>query len=110
MQAGQKVYILEADFGILGRVFLETPPDDDLETVMANLMSGDYHGAVKRVIAVDPDMADVSADIAQELVSRAWRAGVDLPGDVRDFCSARCRHESAGFDTVEAGNADETRP
>jgi hypothetical protein len=46
-------------------VFLETPPDDDLKTVMANLMSGDYHGAVKRVIAVDPEMADVSADIAQ---------------------------------------------
>jgi hypothetical protein len=42
-------------------------------------MSGDYHGSVRRVIAVDPDIGDISVDIAQESVRRAWRAGIDLP-------------------------------
>lgn len=81
-----RIYVLEADFGILGRVLLETPLGNDLETVMGDLESGDYHGSIKRVLAVDPDTADVSVDVAQELVRRAWRAGVDLPHDVRDFC------------------------
>lgn len=82
-----RVYIMESDFGIIGRAFVETDAGNDLETLIADLMSGDYNGSVKRVIAVDVDVADVSVDLAGELVRRAWRAGVDLPKDVRDFCS-----------------------
>lgn len=87
MSINNKVYIVEADFGKGGRVFNETPPTDDKEAVIQNLLDGQYHGTPIRVIAVDPDMADVSADIAGELVRRAYHDGVDLLSEVRDFCS-----------------------
>lgn len=86
LPTGQKVFIIECDFGVLGRAFAETEPDTDQEAVIQSLMSGDFPGEPRRIVAFDPDQADVSADIAQELVRRAWHAGVDLPDDVRDFC------------------------
>jgi hypothetical protein len=77
----QTVYLVVNKFGNLRTAFPETDVDKaDLETVIGDLMSGQYSDPV-RVVAFNTAeqwSADVSQDVAHEMKRRADPAGDDL--------------------------------
>jgi hypothetical protein len=82
------VYIVVDDFGPLGRAYRETDVErTDLETVISDLMSGQYGDPV-RVVAfntVERWADDVSEVIAWELLRRIDLAGDELPPSLETF-------------------------
>jgi len=84
----QTVYLVLNDFGRLGRAFPETDiVRADLETVISNLMSGQYGDPV-RVIAFNTSerwAEDFSEDVAREIVRRLGLAGAELPSSLESF-------------------------
>jgi hypothetical protein len=84
----QAVYLVINNFGNLGAAFPETDVDKaDLETVIGDLMSGQYSDSV-RVFAFDtgehwPD--DASEDVAREIMRRLDLAGDALPSSIAAF-------------------------
>jgi hypothetical protein len=82
------VYLVLIDFGRYGRASSETSEERaDLETTIADLIAGQYDRPV-RVVAfntADGWSADVSEDIAREIVRRLDRAGDELPAAVEAF-------------------------
>jgi hypothetical protein len=89
----QNVYIVVDDFGRNGRVYRETDVEAaDLETVILDLLSGEYKNPV-RVVAFNTFEGwsqDVSTDIAQELRRRCDLQMRDVPSNIQDFVE---RHE-----------------
>ena len=83
------------DFGGIGRAGRETDVEDtDFETVMANLLEGQFSNPV-RVVAfntADGWSRDVSEVVALELRVRCANQGRELPESLRQFVE---RHESA---------------
>ena len=79
------VYLVLDDFGAFGRAYRETDPTRaDRQTVVANLLAGQYEHPV-RVVAFNIAQGwarDVTAEIAQEAVARADH---ELAPAVRDF-------------------------
>jgi hypothetical protein len=75
-------------FGGLGTAYRETDVErTDLETVVADLMSGQFNDPV-RVVAFNPLehwARDVSKDIALEIQSLSDIDGHDVPEALRDF-------------------------
>ena len=92
--ADQTVYLVVDDFSRHGRVFRETELErTDLETVIADLASGQYNDPV-RVVAFNTSehwAEDVSEDVARELRRRADLANEDLSSAVEAFVE---RHTS----------------
>jgi hypothetical protein len=86
--ADQTVYLVVDRFGGLGTVYRETEVErTDLETVIADLMSGQFNDPV-RVVAfntLEHWAQDVSKDIALEILSRSDIDGHDVPETLRDF-------------------------
>jgi hypothetical protein len=86
--ADQTVYLVLDDFGRLGRAYTETDPEcADLESVISDLMSGQFNNPV-RVVAfnVAENWAeDVSEDIAREIMRRFDLAGDELPVSLEGF-------------------------
>jgi hypothetical protein len=86
--ADQTVYLVVDRFGGLGSVYRETEVERaDLETIIADLMSGQFNDPV-RIIAfntLEHWSQDVSKDIALEIQSRCDIDGHDVPEAVRDF-------------------------
>jgi hypothetical protein len=86
--ADQIVYLVVDRFGVLGTVYRETEVErTDLETVIADLMSGQFNDPV-RVVAfntLEHWARDVSKDIALEIQSRSDIDGHDVPETLRDF-------------------------
>ena len=84
----QTLYLVVNNFGNLGTAFPETDVDKaDLETIIGDLMSGQYSGPV-RVIAFNTAeqwAADVSQDVAHEIRRRADLAGDDLASSIAEF-------------------------
>jgi hypothetical protein len=84
----QTVYLVINNFGNLGTAFPETDVDKaDLETVIGDLMSGQYSDPV-RVVAFNTAeqwAADVSQDVAHEIRRRLDLAGHDLPSSIQAF-------------------------
>jgi hypothetical protein len=84
----QTVYLVLDDFGQLGRVYRETDVEwAGLETVIADLMSGQYSDPV-RVVAFNTTerwSEDVSEDVAREIMRRLDLAGDELPSSLESF-------------------------
>jgi hypothetical protein len=84
----QTVYLVLNDFGRLGRAYCEASEDrSDLETTIADLISGQYDNPV-RVVAFNIGerwSEDVSEDIAREIMRRLGLAGDDLPPSLEAF-------------------------
>jgi hypothetical protein len=84
----QTVYLVVDRFGGLGTVYRETEIErTDLETVITDLMSGQFNDLV-RVVAFNTSEAwsqDASEDIALEIQSRSDIDGHDVPETLRDF-------------------------
>jgi hypothetical protein len=89
----QTVYLVAEDFGKLGRAWREADYETtDLETVIQDLLSGQYKHPV-RIVAFNTAerwSEDVSEDIAQELRRRCNLQLRDLPSTIQDFVE---RHE-----------------
>ena len=84
----QTLYLVVNNFGNLGTAFPETDVDKaDLETIIGDLMSGQYNDPV-RVVAFNTAeqwSADVSHDVAHEIRRRAELAGDDLASSIAEF-------------------------
>jgi hypothetical protein len=84
----QTVYLVINNFGNLGTAFSETDVDKaDLETVIGDLMSGQYSDPV-RVVAFNTAeqwSADVSQEVAHKIRRRADLAGKDLAPSILEF-------------------------
>jgi hypothetical protein len=85
---GQTVYLVINNFGNWGAAFSETDVDKaDLETVIGDLMSGQYSDSV-RVFAFDTGehwAADASDDVARKILRRLDLAGDALPSSIAAF-------------------------
>ena len=92
----QNVYIVVEDFGRNGRCYRETDVETaDLETVIQNLLAGEYNNPV-RVVSFNTAerwSQDVSEDVAQELRRRCDLQLTDVPGAIVDFVEC---HEGRG--------------
>jgi hypothetical protein len=86
--ADQTVYLVIDRFGRLGSVYRETEVERaDLETVIADLMSGQFGDPI-RVVAfntLEHWSEDVSEDIALEIQTRCDIQGAGVPEHVQDF-------------------------
>jgi hypothetical protein len=84
----QTVYLVAEDFGRLGRAWRESDYEaTDLETVIENLLSGQYNNPI-RVVAFNTDerrSEDVSEDVAHELRRRCDLQMRELPATISDF-------------------------
>jgi hypothetical protein len=82
------VYLVLDDFGKFGRAYRETDEEaSDAETVIRNLMVGEYKKPV-RVVAFNTSEGwarDMSEDIAWEVVKRAADSGSRLLDGTHDF-------------------------
>ena len=90
----QDVYLVLDDFGgQLGLAWRETDPSDaKLETVITDLMTGEYKNPV-RVVSFNTSerwSEDVSQDVAREIRRRFDLQLSDVPSGLRDFVE---RHE-----------------
>lgn len=85
------VYIVEDDFGRIGRAYRETDVEKaDLETTIRDLISGQYNDPI-RVVSFNTAerwSADVSEDIAQEIQRRHDIIGEPIPSHLADFVEA----------------------
>jgi hypothetical protein len=86
--ADQTVYLVVDRFGGLGTAYRETDVErTDLETVITDLISGQFNDPV-RVVAfntLEHWAQDVSRDVAIEIQSRCDIDGHDVPDTLRDF-------------------------
>jgi hypothetical protein len=86
--ADQTVYLVVDSFGGLGTTYRETDIErTDLETVITDLISGQFNDAV-RVVAfntLEHWAQDVSRDVALAIQSRCDIDGHDVPESLRDF-------------------------
>ena len=84
----ETVYLVLNDFGSLGRAYCETVDGrSDLESVISDLMSGQYDNPV-RVVAFNTAEGwseDVSEDVARELCQRCADQMRELPGFLQQF-------------------------
>ena len=86
------VYLVVNDFGELGKAYVET---DIAEADRVNFLSGQYSSAL-RVVAFNTAEGwsrDVSEDIANEVLERAFDADENLSEDTKRFIG---RHVSPG--------------
>ena len=84
----QNVYLVVDDFGRNGRVYREADVEEtDLETVIADLLSGQYKNPVRVVSfnTAEKWSQDVSADVAHELRHRCDELMRDIPFGLQDF-------------------------
>lgn len=90
----QTIYLVIDDLGSHGRFWREVDADTtDLETVMTDLLEGQYHNPV-RVVAFNTAEGwgrDVSQDVAQELRHRCDLQLSELPACLAEFVR---RHEA----------------
>lgn len=86
--ADENVYLVEDCFGRKGCVWREADSEaTDLETVISDLMSGQYHEP-RRVIAFNTAerwSEDVSKDVAREIQRRADSAAEDVSSTIEAF-------------------------
>ena len=84
----ETVYLVADDFGKNGAAWHETDCEQtDLETVIQNLLSGEYNNPI-RVVAFNTAerwSEDLSGDVAQELRRRCDLQMRDIPLPLQDF-------------------------
>ena len=94
--ADQSVYLVVDHFGGLGTAYRETDIErTDLETVINDLISGQFNDPV-RVVAFNTAerwAQDVSSDVALEIQSRCDIDGHDVPETLRDFVDSYAGHD-----------------
>jgi hypothetical protein len=92
----QNVYLVVDDFGRNGRVYREADVETtDLETVIIDLLDGQYHNPIKVVAfnTAEGWSQDVSEDVAQELRRRCDLQLRDVPSIIQDFVEGHEGHD-----------------
>jgi hypothetical protein len=91
----QIVYLVLDDLGRLGRVWRETDEHSNLESVIREMLTGQYRNPIGVVSfnTFEGWSQDVSHDVAQELRRRCDLHGRDVPSDIQDFVD---RHDAVG--------------
>jgi hypothetical protein len=82
------VYLVLDDFGTNGRAYREVDEEKaDRETVIRNLINGEYSNPVRIVCfnTAEGSSRDATLDIAQEIQGRASGNGEELSPGLRDF-------------------------
>jgi len=91
--ADQTVYLVVDSFSV-GTIYRETEIERaDLETIVGDLLSGQYNGPV-RIVAfntLEHWSEDVSPDIAAEIQVRCDIDGVPVPEHLADFMQSYAR-------------------
>jgi hypothetical protein len=85
---GLDIYLVLDDLGNLGRAYPETDPERaDLETVISDLITGEYNAPISVVAfnVAEQWAEDASEDIARELMRRLELAGDELPSSLEAF-------------------------
>ena len=86
--ADQTVYLVENDFGRLGRAFVETDREyADMEATVVALLEGQHSHPI-RIVAFNTAerwSEDVSEDVAHELRRRCDLQLRDVPSAIQDF-------------------------
>src|SRR5689334_3770601 len=100
------VYLVLDDFGTIGRAYREADETQtDRETVIGNLLSGEYNNPV-RVVCFNTAQGvsrDATLEIAREIRERADRHGLELSQGLCDFIEyeiAREKRRRAAVQTV----------
>jgi hypothetical protein len=86
--AAQTIYLVVDRFGGLGTVYRETEVErTDLETIITDLMSGQFNGPVRVVVlnTLEHWAQDVPKEVAFEIQSRRDIDGHDVPEALEDF-------------------------
>lgn len=78
-----RIYIPLADYGLSGRAYAETDEDSTRENLIQDILDGQIDPI--DIVAFDPDLSDVSKDIAQEVIDRAWGEGIMISPAIRRF-------------------------
>jgi len=83
----QSVYLVLDDLGRSGRVWSESTETTDLETIVVDLLAGQYKNPVRIVgfNTVEGWSEDISADLAQQLRRRCDLQQRDIPFFLQDF-------------------------
>jgi hypothetical protein len=92
----ETVYLVLDNIGAIGGVWREADVDQtDLESVISDLLSGQYNDPLRVVAfnAEDGTALDVSAAIAHELQRRADSAYEDLSHTIEDFVARHTGRE-----------------
>ncbi len=80
------VYLVVNNFGNIGAAFPETDVDKtDLETVIGDLMSGQYGDPRRRIYSTEHWAEDASEEVAREIMRRLDLAGHELPLSIQAF-------------------------
>jgi hypothetical protein len=87
------VYLVLDDLGRLGRVWREADEHTGLESVIRDLLTGQYRDPIGVIgfNTFEGWSQDVSHDVAQELRRRCDLHGRDVPSDIQDFVD---RHDA----------------
>ena len=84
----ETVYLVVDDLGKLGRCWREADTETtDLETVIADLLEGQYRNPV-HVVGFNTSEGwsrDVSEDVADEIRRRCDLQGTEVPANLQDF-------------------------
>ena len=95
----QGVYLVLDDFGEIGRSWRETDEDaTDLETVITDLLDGQYNDPVRIVgfNTAEGWARDVSEDIADEIRRRCDLRMAEVPAQLKTFIDRHCNREQTG--------------
>jgi hypothetical protein len=91
----ETVYLVADDFGKIGRCWRETDMESTLETVITDLLAGEYKNPL-RVVGFNTAEGwarDVSEDVADEIRRRCDLQMTEVPANLQDFME---RHENHG--------------
>jgi hypothetical protein len=107
------VYLVEEDFGHLGRAYLETDAAEaDRETIVRNFISGQYRNAI-RIVAFNTAEGwsrDVSEDIANAVLDQAYDADDSLSEDTKRFIEAHHRRRETAAGAIGAARRRSGHP
>lgn len=83
----QTVYLVLNDFGQYGRAYCQRADRADLQTVIGDLLSGQYDNPLCVVAfnTAERWSEDVSEDIARKIIRRVGLAGDELPPSLATF-------------------------
>ncbi|MCP3397841.1 MULTISPECIES: hypothetical protein [unclassified Bradyrhizobium] len=94
------VYLVADDFGRAGSAWRETDMETaDLETVIQDLMAGEYRRPIKVVAfnTAERWCEDVSEDIAGEIQRRFNLQRADVPSHLQEFVNRYAAEDSRQF-------------
>ena len=96
--ADHDTYLVQEDYGRLGRCWRETDVEDtDLESVIADMLEGQLSNPV-RVISFNTAEGwsrDVSEDVAHELRQRCLDQGRDIPPWLEQFVERHAKQDTS---------------